>query len=113
MKTLNEYSKLLRENIESPLELRKIELELAADYAYYTAILIPLKEQKSMEWINLKYSGSDDKLLSDKLVEMKWRITECGQREHAVSLKLKALEKMISSIKDAMYISSQAIRNEV
>jgi len=115
LKTLKEYSSLINKNLESPLELRKVELELAADYAYYMAELIPLKAEKAQAWINIKHSdpGEGGRLISDRLAEMRWRMTSDGAMEHAISLKLRAIEKMISSIKDAMYISSQAIRNEI
>jgi len=111
MKTLIEYSKLIKDNLENPHNLSKIHLEISADYGYLSSILIPLKEKKPQVWINIKFSDGENKV-SDKLADMKYLITDDGKLENGVEIKMKALEKMMASIKNNMYVLNQESKNQ-
>jgi len=110
MKTLKEYSKLIKENIDHPSNLSKLELEISADYAYLASLLKPINDQKAEKWIQIK--ESEEKRLSDKLTEMKWRCTEAGKIERAYKLKIRSFEKMLTAIRSNIYISNMEAKNK-
>jgi len=111
MKTLKEISELIKANLENPHELSKIHLEISADYGYLSSLLIPLKEEKTQKWIDLKFSSGDDKV-SDKLADMRYLLTDEGKLEQSIEIKMKAIEKMMSSLKNNMFILNQESRNQ-
>jgi len=114
MKTLKEYSKLIKDNIAIPTKLADILEEIAADYAFYAEEMEEVQLKKPAIWTKIKKEkdGKErDKYLSDALTEQCWRLTELGQKELALKYKLKGLEKLIASIKTALYVKNQEAHN--
>lgn len=111
MKTLEQLAKLMQDNTGNPHELSKLHMEIAGDYMSLSSLLIPIQETKPQKWIAIKKSG-DDKMLSDKLTEMSWRITDEGKLEHSIELKMKALEKAMASLKNNQFVLNQEARNQ-
>ena len=110
MRTLTQLSGAVYKNMNNPRELGKLYMELGAMYAYYSELMKEVKMGKSQEWINLKYSEGE-KLLSDRLTEMKWRTTPPGIKEQEYKYLLDGIEKLSDSIKQAAYLNHQEIKN--
>lgn len=107
MKTLEQYSKLIKDNIQNPVILAELGEEISADYAYYCDQIKDIKLKKPKIWTDIKRlkDGKErEKYLSDKLTEECWRTLPEGQKEIELKYKLKGLEKMASAVKSHLII---------
>lgn len=111
MKTLTELSIEVHSNMSNPYELAKIHNECAAMYSYYSDKLKDIKIRKPSVWLKIKESG-EEKDISDKKADQLWSMTEDGKREIEFSYALKALEKIMSSIKHSTTINTNEARNQ-
>lgn len=114
MKTLKQYSQAIKSNLQIPAKLAELLEEAAADYAFYAEEMENVQLKKPLVWTKIKKEKDGferEKYLSDALTEQCWRMTEWGQKELALKYKLKGLEKIISSIKTALYVKDQEAHN--
>lgn len=111
MKNLTQLAQEVHMNMSNPHELSKIHNECAAMYSYYSDKLKDIKIRKPSKWLQIKESG-DDKDISDRKADMLFSMTEDGKNEIEYSYTLKALEKIMSSIKHSTAINTQESRNQ-
>jgi hypothetical protein len=96
---------------ENPHDLSKLYIEIAADYGFFSSLLIGIKEKKTQEWVDIKKSGGE-KLLSDKYTDMMYKLTDNGKYEQLIEIKMKSMEKMMSALKNYQYTLNQESRNQ-
>lgn len=106
----------------SPPDLAKYATILAGYYSYYGQMLKRVQLIKPTVWLEiqdneevLKDGGlvyqKRDKPLSDKKTERMWEATEDGQKEIALEWELKKIERMLSAIKQRLYVDNVAAKN--
>ena len=112
MRTLTQISRDVYKNRQNPRQLGNLFMELGAMYGYYSDEMKLVKIQKPAIWIGIKESNlkSDGKLLSDKMTEMKWRMTPEGVKEQEYKYILDGISKMSDSIKQAAYLNHQELQ---
>jgi hypothetical protein len=113
-KSLDDYSKEIRENAEFPNELATILLEMTHDYASVCNMLIPIEVAKMKFWLENKNLG--EKPVSDKTLEMMWMAVDDekinGQIQRRAEMYKKALEKLMSSLKAVLREREVEARNQ-
>jgi len=112
MRTLTEISKDVYNNRQNPRQLGNLFMELGAMYGYYSDEMKLVKVKKPAVWLGIKESNlkSDGKFLSDKMTEMKWRMTPEGQKEQEYRYLLDGIAKVSDSIKQAAYLNHQELQ---
>lgn len=110
MKTLTELSEEMQLNASNPGRLAQLHNVCAAMYSFYSDALKVIKMRKPAAWLNIKESAEKD--ISDKKADQLYAMTEDGQNEIDLSYNLKALEKMMSSIKHSTAINTTEARNQ-
>ena len=114
MKKLADYAKIIEQGKASPDILADALVEMTAHYAFLTEKHITLKLAKAVFEDKAKFSYTKDgvptereKPLSDKSVEVKWRLTKNGEEEYRIKRTVGALEKMMRSTNTILYSFKQ------
>lgn len=110
MRTLQEYHKLIKENIGNPGALADIGVEASADFSYYSEIKMNLELEKAEFIVSKKYEK--EKAESDAYCQKLWETTKNGKEELKIKFYMKALEKIIVSIKTSTYVNNVEARNQ-
>jgi hypothetical protein len=92
--------------MQSPHELAEIRMRKCAEYDTLSEELIGLENQLAVKWLEIR-----DDLTSDTKADRHIAASEMGQRAHAIRRKLKALEKVISSIRSYLEVLQGEARN--
>ena len=93
------------ENI-APGELSKYRLELSGWFAFYSGQLEDILKRKPEQWLEIRKTAG-----SDKMTDMRYNATEDGQEELALRLRLKSIEKIMSSIRLRLEIMEKESQN--
>lgn len=109
IRTLQQFSEDIISHKDSPSQLSEDLLEMTAKYSYLSEEWKPLKLRKNTFWVQTKYDGEKKK--SDKEVELLWGATEDGQNEVRLVLEMKALEKLMSSVKAFLRVAENEAKN--
>lgn len=91
---------------KSPHQLAEDRVEMSADYARLSERLGEILSLKPQEWLLLR-----EQCKSDASANKKWEMTEMGVEETILKLKMKALEKSMSSIKTYIEVLTNESRN--
>jgi hypothetical protein len=114
-KTLNEFATEIYKNKNSPGFLADIGVELSAKYGTLSEKMKDNQLEKAQFWTK-KIQDDDgtirEKPLSDKHVEMMWIHDGKGEEEIRLKYEMKALEKMMSAIKNNIVVSTVEARNQ-
>lgn len=94
----------------NPSSLTELHRELAAKYAFLTDIYKDLDLERARFEIDTKYIEGK-KPLSDRAVEVKWLLTEGGQKETRLKWEMRGLTKMMASITTSNVVSAIEAKN--
>lgn len=108
LRTLQQFAEDIVAHKDDPHSLAEDLLEMTAKYSYLSEEWKPLKMAKNSFWVNTKYDGEKK---SDKEVELLWGATDDGQKEIRLILEMKALEKLMSSVKSFLRVAENEAKN--
>lgn len=114
-KTLTEYGREVYQARGEPRKLSDLQLEISSVYATLSDQLKTLNIMKAGYWKTKTMHDTGlmrAKPLSDTSVEMNWGMTTEGQDEMKIKCALDAMEKLLSAIKNAIYVSNNEARNQ-
>jgi hypothetical protein len=84
-------------SVFTPKQVDDYRLLLVAWYQKYSEELVEIEKAAAGEWLALRVDAK-----SDKAADMAYDATEHGQKRIELKYVLKAIEKMISALKDRM-----------
>ncbi len=96
----------LKDPNASPHALSDIHSWMAGEYGFISARMAEIGMRKPIEWSKIREGKT-----SDKQADLEWDKTEDGQAEIKYRFYLKALEKMLSSVKLRIGILNEEARN--
>jgi len=79
-----------------PHEAVEMRVQLSGLYSFYSSQLEDILIRKPNAWFQIRNNG---KHKSDKSADREWETTEDGKNEIGLSMRLKRIEKMLSSLK--------------
>lgn len=91
----------------SPHELAERRVELSAEYARDSEILISILEQKPELWRQIR-----ERVKSDKAADREWEASALGLDEMKLRLKMKASEKKMSAARTMLEVLEGEARNQ-
>jgi hypothetical protein len=110
MRSLQEYKLEIDRIKSSPGALANLNVEMSADYAFYSEMFGELELERASFFNTVKFA--DDKPLSDSACEAKWLLEENGKKWMMTKRYLRGLEKMQSAIKNLTYVANQEAHNQ-
>jgi hypothetical protein len=78
---------------QNPDDLANLKIELATQYSHYSGSYEQILAKKPGTWKELRVNEK-----TDKATDRAWEATEAGISEVRLKLRLKAIEKLISSV---------------
>lgn len=92
--TLTNIRKTLQDGKFSPTEAVSARAVLSGWYSFYSEQLEDILMRKPSTWLKLRLDNK-----SDKATDRAYELTEDGINEIGLSMRLKRIEKMMSSLK--------------
>lgn len=77
-----------------PAQAVEMRVQLAGLYAFYSQSLEDILMSKPASWAVIRAKHK-----SDKQADLEWSATESGKNEIGLTMRLKRIEKMMSSLK--------------
>ena len=78
----------------TPHEAVELRQQLAGMYAFYSETLEDILVRKPSVWVLIRVKHK-----SDKQADLEWDTTDDGKNEIGLGMRLKRIEKMMSSLK--------------
>lgn len=92
---------------KSPRELSQLHLELAQEYGVLSDELGKILQLKDINWMILRGTCT-----SDRQCDRLWHTTEPGREERMIELRMKKIQKLMSSINIYLRVKSDESRNQ-
>lgn len=104
---IKEIGEWLQEGKYTPHQLADLRVKLGGAYAYYSETMESLLREKHLQYPLLK-----ERSKSEKEVDRLWMQTQQGLLEAQLKIRLKSIEKLMSSVKSLLDVLNTEARSQ-